>query len=167
MALVQMIRKIEAQDIASVAEIYNYYIANTVISFEEEQVSVCDMSDRVEKVAMTSFPWLVAEDNGKMVGYAYANQWKDRSAYKHSAEVTVYLSHLSCSQGWGARLYGALFSELKEMSIHTVIAGIALPNAASIALHEKFSMEKVAHFANIGFKFNEWVDTGYWQVKLS
>ncbi|PID45615.1 MAG: hypothetical protein CSB47_08185 [Proteobacteria bacterium] len=83
-----------------------------------------------------------------------------------TVEVSIYLSHQITSRGLGTQLYNALFSSLREKSVHIVIGGITLPNAASIALHEKFGMEKVAHFKEVGYKFGKWLDVGYWQVKL-
>lgn len=162
-----MIRKMQSADIAAIVEIYNYYISNTVVSFEEEPVSADEMKGRVEKVASAGLPWLVALDGRQVVGYAYACQWNARSAYKHSAEISVYLSHLETSKGWGSQLYEALFAELKKISIHMVIGGIALPNPASVALHEKFGMEKVAHYKEVGYKFGQWIDVGYWQKTIS
>ncbi len=121
-----------------------------------------------ESPRCNNLPWLVAEnDSGVVVGYAYASKWKGRCAYRHSAEVTVYLAPDAAAQGVGTRLYEALFSELRDRGIHTAIGGIALPNPPSVALHEKFGMKKVAHFAEVGHKFDRWIDVGYWQVVLS
>jgi phosphinothricin acetyltransferase len=111
-------------------------------------------------------PWLVAEDDKEIVGYAYATRWHDRSAYRYTVEVSAYLANTACSKGWGTQLYTALFEVLRRLDIHVVIAGIALPNQASVALHEKFGMEKVANFSEVGFKFGRWIDVGHWQVRL-
>jgi len=162
-----LIRKIQINDIQAVVAIYNYYISNTIVSFEEQPISAKEMRLRINKVTSAGFPWLVAEEHGKIIGYAYSYLWNDRSAYKKSAEVTVYLSHLHTSKGWGTKFYDALFVALKKIPIHIVIGGIAIPNPASIALHEKFGMVKVAHFKKIGFKFNKWIDVGYWQKELN
>ena len=86
---------------------------------------------------------------------------------EHTVESTVYLSRLSISKGWGTKLYTALFTELKKMSIHVVIGGITLPNEASIGLHENFGMQKVAHFKEVGYKGGKWHDGGDWQVELN
>lgn len=166
-----MIRPIKASDIEAVVTIYNYYITNTIVSFEEEPVSTKQMKKRVNDVLTIGYPWLVAEEAGEIIGYAYANQWNVRAAYQYSAEVTVYLSYLNTAslntaRGWGTKLYEALFTRLKEMSVHTVIGGISLPNPASVALHEKFAMTKVAHYKEVGYKYNKWIDVGYWQGKL-
>lgn len=96
-----------------------------------------------------------------MIGYAYASKWKGRCAYRYSVEVSVYLHAEQSGQGMGTALYSALFKQLSELGYHVAIGGIALPNAASVALHEKFGMKKVAHFKEIGFKFGQWVDVGY------
>lgn len=161
-----MIRDAKRQDASEIANIYNYYVTNTVVTFEEAPVSVADMSQRIQETLTIGLPWLVAENDNEIVGYAYASKWKGRCAYRYSVEVTVYLSHLATSQGWGSQLYQQLFKQLKQTSVHAAIGGIALPNDASIALHEKFGMKKVAHFEEVGFKFNQWVDVGYWQIKL-
>lgn len=162
-----MIRPIETRDVAEVAQIYNYYIQNTVVSFEEELLEPEAKQSRITKVIDSGFPWLVAEDKGSVVGYCYAFSWNSRSAYQHTAEITVYLKHNETGKGWGSKLYEALFAALGEKGIRTVIGGIALPNSASIALHEKLGMVKVAHFRNIGYKFEQWHDVAYWQGELT
>ena len=161
-----MIRNAELDDAKFIAEIYNYYIQNTIVTFEEELVTASSVSERIGELKALNLPWLVAEDKGEVVGYAYASKWGGRCAYRHSVEATVYLNHNLQSKGWGTKLYSALFETLKERSVHVVIGGISLPNDASVALHEKFGMEKVAHFKEVGFKFGEWVDVGYWQFML-
>lgn len=161
-----MIRCATADDASEIANIYNYYVANTAVTFEEDPVSIDEMSERIQETLCLGLPWLVAENNGEIQGYAYGSKWKGRCAYRYSVEVTVYLSNLATSQGWGSQLYQQLFKQLKQISVHTAIGGIALPNDASVALHEKFGMKKVAHFEEVGFKFNQWVDVGYWQIKL-
>lgn len=161
-----MIRQAKLEDAQSIADIYNHYIENTIITFEEELVSAADIAERIEDTHAVGLPWLVAISEGELVGYAYASKWKGRCSYRHSVEVTVYLNPSLKAKGWGTKLYKALFDELKQGSIHVVIGGISLPNDASVALHEKFGMEKVAHFKEIGFKFDEWVDVGYWQRLL-
>jgi len=109
---------------------------------------------------------LVAEKEGQILGYAYASKWKGRCAYKSSVESTVYLDNALLSKGLGTVLYDALLKILREKQYHIVIGGIALPNDKSIALHEKFGFQKVGHFKEVGYKFDRWVDVGYWQVNL-
>lgn len=157
------IRVATAADADHIAEIYNHYIANTVVTFEEEPVAANEMCRRIDEVFGASLPWLVAESAGRVIGYAYATKWKARSAYRFSVETTVYLAYGLGKLGLGSRLYEELFRLLKEQGIHAAIGGIALPNDASVALHEKFGMHKVAHFEQVGFKFGKWVDVGYWE----
>ena len=158
-----IIRPAEQSDSSAIAAIYNHYVAETVITFEEEPISITVMALRIQDVRSASLPWLVAEENGKVLGYAYATPWKTRSAYRFSVEITVYVAVGSVGRGVGSMLYSSLFSALATLDVHAVIGGIALPNDASVALHEKFGLAKVAHFQQVGFKFNRWVDVGYWE----
>jgi len=163
-----MIRAVEIQDAKAITGIYNYYIASTVITFEEELIGTNEINNRIQAVQKAKLPWLVAEnESGQVVGYAYATKWRDRFSYRFSVEVTVYLSPQHAGKGLGTLLYAELFKQLKASNIHSVIGGITLPNAASIAVHEKFGMKKVAHFTEVGFKFEQWHDVGYWQGTLS
>jgi len=159
------IRAATLADAASIARIYNHYVRDTVVTFEEQEVSSEQMSARLAAIAAASMPWLLAERAGTIVGYAYADKWKRRSAYRHSAETTIYLDPVHIGAGVGRRLYGHLLDRLQD-SAHVVISGIALPNVASVALHENFGFVKVAHFKEVGFKFGRWIDVGYWQKAL-
>lgn len=160
------IRAATPADGAAIAGIYNHYVTSTVVTFEEEPVTAAEMARRLEEVASASLPWLVAEQGGRVVGYAYASRWKGRCAYRFSVEVTVYLDPGHAGRGIGSALYGRLFPILRERGIHVVLGGIALPNEASVALHEKLGLEKVAHLKEVGFKFGRWIDVGYWQRTL-
>jgi L-amino acid N-acyltransferase YncA len=160
------VRSASAADADALARIYNYYIANTVITFEEEPVSSQTMAARLAEVQALSFPWLVAEVGNNVVGYAYASKWKVRSAYRHSVETTIYLEHGHEGRGVGKTLYAALLPHLRARGIHAVIGGAALPNEASVALHEKLGFEHVATFREVGFKHGRWVDVAYWQLVL-
>lgn len=160
-----MVRKAQLKDAGEISEIYNYYITDTVITFEEDELSSIDIQERIQTIT-EKLPWLVFEDEGKVVGYAYASEWKSRCAYRNSVESTVYLQKGFEGRGIGSQLYRNLLEELKGMGYHTVIGGIALPNEASVWLHEKFKFEKVAHFREVGYKFDQWIDVGYWQLLL-
>ena len=161
-----LIRAAVAGDAAPMARIYNHYIANTVVTFEEAAVSAADMAARMAEAEAAKLPWLVAQTPPGVRGFAHASRWKGRCGYRHSAEVTVYLDAEAGGQGLGTRLYTELFARLAAGGCHVLIGGIALPNPASIALHEKFGMQKIAHFSEVGYKFGRWVDVGYWQLKL-
>jgi len=160
-----MIRDANAADAKTIAEIYNHYIENTIVTFEETPVTAEEMWSRMG-LDRGNFPWLVFEEEGQVLGSAYASKWKGRCAYRYSAECSVYLDHQATGKGVGTALYSKLLEELKGHSIHTVIGGIALPNAASVALHEKLGFTQVALFKEVGRKFNRWIDVGYWQRKL-
>lgn len=158
-----IVRAARVADAVQIAEIYNHYIANTVITFEEEAVSAEEMTSRIEAVHKAGLPWLVAEQEGSLAGYSYASPWKTRSAYRHSVETTVYLRHGKEGRGIGSTLYSALLPLLRERGVHAVIGGAALPNPASVALHEKLGFEPVATFRQVGFKHDRWVDVAYWE----
>ena len=160
-----MIRPATEADAQAICNIYNPYISDTFITFEEEPVSVEEMTQRIRETIPT-LPWIVIEDGGQVVGYAYASRWKPRCAYRYSVETTVYLSAAATGKGFGSLLYEHLIAELRQHSIHSLIGGIALPNAASVSLHEKFNFEKVAHFKEVGWKFNQWIDVGYWELVI-
>jgi L-amino acid N-acyltransferase YncA len=162
-----MIRQATESDAAAIAEIYNYYIQQTVVTFEETSITPADILNRMTVVASLGLPWLVATENDTVNGYAYAAKWRDRTAYRNTVETTVYLSPQATGKGWGSQLYEVLLKELKAAGLHVAIGGITLPNPASVALHERFGMEKVAHFKEVGYKFEKWLDVGYWQVTLN
>ena len=163
-----IIRPAQTEDSSAISIIYNEYIANTVVTFEEELITATDIELRISQITSDNLPWLVAVDESdNVLGYAYASKWHGRFSYRFSVEVTVYLSPSHTSKGLGTKLYDELFTELKRNKIHCIIGCITLPNEASIALHEKFSMEKVAHFKEVGLKFDRWLDVGYWQTILS
>lgn len=160
-----IIRLCERHDAVQVCDIYNYYVDNTVITFEETSVSCGLMVDRVRNY-MTRYPWLVSESEEGIVGFAYATPWKERSAYRNTAEVTVYIRCGAFGRGYGKALYRALLLELEQRSCHVVLGCIALPNKASVGLHEAFGFTKVAHFSQVGYKFGQWLDVGYWQLTM-
>jgi phosphinothricin acetyltransferase len=157
-----MIRPAQPADAAAIAAIYNHYILHTAITFEEAAVTDAEMAARMAAI-QPALPWLVAEVGGAVVGYAYAGPWKGRAAYRHSVETTVYVDRHHGRSGLGSALYAALISELRVRAMHCLMGGIALPNDASVALHEKFGFRKVAHFEQVGRKFDRWIDVGYWE----
>jgi L-amino acid N-acyltransferase YncA len=157
------LRTCTVADAVLICDIYNHYVRETVVTFEEVPVQVEDMVRRIDDVTIR-FPWLVYELGGAVLGYAYASPWKERSAYRHSVESTVYLAPQVTGQGIGTLLYSALLNALRATDVHCVVGGIALPNAASVALHEKLGFNKVAHFREVGLKLGRWVDVGYWEI---
>lgn len=158
------VRAAEASDGSALARLYNHYVLNTIVTFEESAVSPGEMAERVAEAARANLPFLVAESTGNLLGFAYASPWKGRCAYRFSAETTVYVDAAQGRRGIGSLLYRQLLPRLHGSGIHTVMGGIALPNDASVALHEKFRFKPVALFREVGFKFGSWIDVGYWQL---
>lgn len=158
-----MIRSANVGDTAELCDIYNHYVLNTSVTFEEQAVTVEEMVARVQET-LPSLPWLVVEDSAHVLGFCYASKWKGRCAYRYSAEATAYLRPDATGKGLGRQLYLELLKQLKDRGFHAVIGGIALPNDASVALHEKLGFAKVALFRQVGHKFGNWIDVGYWQL---
>ena len=157
------IRPIKFSDAEQITEIYNFYVLNTHHTFETEPVSFEEMRNRIGAI-VKDYPYFVAEENDQILAFAYAAQYKSRCAYRSSIEVSVYVKNGTKGKGIGTKVYEKLFTELEQSDVHAIIAGIALPNEASIRLHEKFGFEKVAHFREVGFKFYKWIDVGYWEL---
>ena len=160
-----MLRQCTPTDAAQICDVYNYYVRETVVTFEEVPVLEVDMARRIADLT-AHLPWLVWEVNGAILGYAYATPWKVRAAYRHSVESSIYLAQQAMRQGLGSRLYTALISDLRQRGLHCVIGGAALPNPASVALHEKLGFSKVAELREVGFKFGRWIDVAYWELML-
>ena len=160
------VRPAQTSDAPQIAEIYNYYIENSHATFETELIDTAEMLRRMEDGWAAGYPFLVCEDNNALVGYAYGRRYRPRFAYLHSIEISVYVKHGSEGNSVGTLLYEQLISEIRQKDFHAVIGGISLPNDASVRLHEKFGFEKVAHFREVGHKFNRWIDVGYWELLL-
>ena len=158
-----MIRAAAQADAEAIADIYNYYVTDTIVTFEEEPVSKSEIAKRIHQVQGAGLPWLVAEEDGQILGYAYATPWKERIGYRFSVEITVYLDKDCKGRGIGSQLYAELFRLLEKAGVRSAVGGVALPNDASVALHEKFGMRKVAEFERIGVKFDQWINVAYWQ----
>lgn len=158
-------RDARPEDAEAICAIYNPYIQDTCVSFEESAVPPEEMRRRISAHG-DRYPWLVMEEDGAVVAYAYAAPWRQRQAYRYSVECSVYVASRAQRRGHGRRLYAVLFERLRAAGMHSVIAGIALPNEASVALHESMGMTQAARFVEVGRKFDQWVDVGYWQRVL-
>ena len=160
-----MIRNVSVNDAVQICDIYNYYVKNTIITFEETPVPVHEMRSRIEQITK-KLPWIVYQEKNQIVGYAYASEWKSRCAYKYSVETTVYLKYGMEGNGIGSILYDELLDLLRKKNYHAALGGISLPNDVSVALHEKFGFQKIAQFKEVGYKFDKWIDVGYWELIL-
>ena len=159
------IRQAEERDAGQIADIYNHYITNTTITFETESVSIDDMRARI-RGKIEKYDWLVAEDGGAIVGYAYYGEFRARAAYHHTVESTVYVAESMMRRGIGAALYDRLLASAGNKGFREMIAVIALPNEGSVTLHDKKGFEKVGVFSGIGRKFGNFIDVIFMQKSL-
>jgi phosphinothricin acetyltransferase len=153
-------------DAEAITSIYAPIVANTTISFELVPPSVDEMGSRIAST-LDAYPWLVSlDDAGEVEGFVYAGRHRERPAYQWSVDVTAYVREDARGRGVGKRLYTALFDELRRLGYCQAFAGIALPNPASVALHEAVGFEPLGVYRNVGFKFGRWHDVGWWQKEL-
>ncbi|MDR2498662.1 MAG: GNAT family N-acetyltransferase [Tannerellaceae bacterium] len=157
-----IIRDVRRDDAPAIADIYNYYIENTIVSFEELPITPQEMESRILKIT-SKFPYIIFEQGGIVEGYAYLSTWRERISYRYAAELAIYLRHGSEGRGIGSLLMDQLLRETEASSIRALIACISLPNPASVALHEKFGFVRVGLFPEVGYKMNQWIDVGFWE----
>jgi L-amino acid N-acyltransferase YncA len=160
-----MLRDAKPADAGAIAAIYNVYVAETPVSFEEAPVSDGEMAERIAGI-QERYRWIVAEEEGRVLGYAYFGPFRTRAAYRLSAETTVYVDRDERGRGLGTALYAEILESAKAAGFHALLGGIALPNEASVRLHEKFGFRKVAHLEAVGRKFDRWIDVGFWELLL-
>jgi len=153
-------------DAAAVRDVYAPFVETTAVTFEAEVPPVAEMAERIRTV-IPRFPWLVAERDGAVVGYAYASTWRSRAAYRWAVETTVYLRDDARGQGLGRALYRPLLACLRLQGLRLALGGITLPNAASIALHEAFGFRAVSVYRACGHKLGAWHDVGMWELELA
>jgi len=161
-----MIRPVTINDAAQIAEIYRYYITDTLVTFEEVVIDEEEVANRIRKVGDLGLPWIVWEEGGVVKGYAYASKWRERSAFLYTVESAIYLDHREMGNGIGTKLYRSLLDLLRESKMHTVMGMITIPNPGSIHLHEKLGFKKVAEYSQVGWKFDQWIDVQCWQLML-
>jgi phosphinothricin acetyltransferase len=153
-----------AGDAAACAAIYGPFVTTGYVSFEEDPPDADEFARRIESTT-ERYPWLVAEDDG-VIGYAYAAAHRERAAYRWAADVAVYVAEQSRRRGVGRALYAKLLALLTRQGIQVACAGVALPNPASVALHEACGFQPVGIYPRIGFKAGSWRDVGWWQLEL-
>ncbi len=159
------IRQASPLDTQRICEIYNWYVLNTIITFELEPISESEMAERIAQ-KLKKYDWLVGEYEQKIVGYAYTGSFRARAAYDHSTELSVYLDHTKTGQGFGVMLYQAMIDRCRELGFKELIGGVALPNETSVKLHERLGFQKIGVFPRVGFKFDRYIDVGFWQLSL-
>ena len=159
------IRAARPDDAEAIQAIYAPVVRDTTISFELEPPTVEEMRQRV--VSTIHLPWLVGvDDAGAVIGYVYAGKHRERAAYQWSVDVTAYVHSDHRGRGVGKALYARLFEQLIEAGYCQAFAGIALPNAGSVALHESVGFSPIGVYRNVGFKHGAWRDVGWWQKEL-
>ena len=152
-------------DASDIQGIYAPMVLDTVISFELAPPTIAEMAERIA-VTLPTYPYLVAEIGGKVVGYAYASQHRAREAYRWSVDVTVYIDPALHRKGIGRALYQRLLRLLEKQGFHAAYAGIALPNAGSIGLHEALGFTHIGTYPEVGYKHGQWHSVGYWRKPL-
>ena len=158
-----LIRSLLPEDIPAIASIYNHYITNTTITFEEQEVTAEQMAQRAVSIS-PKYPYLVAVSGNKLVGYAYAHLWKEKSAYSTTLETTVYLSPSNLHAGTGTALMQELIKQCKQKGIHSLIACITADNELSCKFHEKLGFKQVSRFNEVGHKFGQLLDIIDYQI---
>lgn len=161
------IRDVKPEDASAICAIYNQHVRETIVTFEFDEVDEATMRQRFDFVTKT-YPWIVFEEGGVLCGYAYATEWRKRIAYRQTVETAIYVAAEAQGRGVGRKLYLALIERLRlsREDFHVALGAIALPNPASIALHERLGFKKVAEFPEVGRKFDRWIDVGFWQLDL-
>ncbi|MGE5185652.1 MAG: N-acetyltransferase family protein [Acidobacteriota bacterium] len=159
------IRAARDDDFAAITAITNHYIATTAIHFAYEPVTAGSLADTWR--AHERHPWLVIEDGGAVTGYAKAGVWRERTAYQWTCEVGLYIAHDARGRGLGRAIYTALLAECQARGFHSAIAGITMPNDASVALHARLGFESVGVVREAGFKHGRWHDVAFFQKRLT
>ena len=160
------IRLATADDAAQIAAIYAPNVTDGVASFELTPPTEREMAGRILRT-LVELPWLVGEEQGTVCGYAYASRHQERPAYQWSANVSVYVHPGNRRSRVGSALYRELFQRLACQGYYNAYAGITLPNAGSVALHEAFGFIPVGVYRNVGFKLGRWLDVGWWQKRIA
>ncbi len=161
----RLIRPAETADVAAMVAIYTPIVRDTAISFEIEAPTEVEFAGRLERITATD-PWLVFEHNGEIAGYAYASSFRSRPAYATTRETTVYVHPDHHGHGVGRTLMVALLDEITRRGARLAVAVIALPNDASVALHETLGFTRVGELHSVARKFGTWWDEGFWELQL-
>jgi phosphinothricin acetyltransferase len=160
------IRRATAGDAERIAEIYNWYILNTVVTFETDAISTQEMTTRMQE-KLAGHDWLVGEVDREVIGYACYGPFRPRAAYNHTVESTIYLSHEKTGQGLGRALYGRLIESIKGQGFREVIGVVSLPNPESVAFHRAMGFAEAGVLKRVGYKFERYIDVSFWQLKIA
>ena len=161
-----MIRKVQLSDAEDIVNIYNYYIENTIISFETLKIDVNEETQRIKKILDNNYPFIVYEEQNVVLGYAYLSKWREREAYKNTLETSIYVHKDHHNKGIGKILYKELINLGKTQGIHALIGGMSIPNPQSRKLHKRLGFQRVGLFKEVGYKFNKFIDVEFWQLNI-
>lgn len=159
------IRLANERDAAQILAIYEPIVRETAISFETDAPTLDEMRQRISDT-LNELPWIVCEHQGTILGYAYASRHRARAAYQWSADVSVYVHPQARRQGIARALYASLFQILRLQGFYNLYAGIALPNAGSVGLHESVGFKPVGVYKSVGYKLGSWHDVGHWHMQI-
>lgn len=160
------IRQAVSSDLPALVEIYNYAILETTATFDLDKQSVADRQAWFDSHSKDSFPLLVAEEKGNVLGYSGLLPFRDKEAYRYTAELSIYVHPRAHGRGIGKRLMQAIIEQAQTIGYHVIIAGITAGNDASMRLHEQFGFERVGVFREVGYKFDAWQDVHFYQLTL-
>jgi len=159
---------VKINDANSLTEIYNHYIQTSGVTFEEKEITDEVMKSRIQDIHFErSFPYIIFEDGGETLGYAYGTTFRERNAYRYTVESTVYVHPDHFGKGIGKALYTKLIEQIKDGGFRSIIGVITLPNDASVNLHEQLGFVKAGELKEAGYKFEEWMDVGLWELRLA
>lgn len=161
-----MIRAVTYSDAGRIAEIYGYYVVNTPTTFELEPPSSADMEKKIRDLEAEGYPWLVYEDDGAVLGYAYASRFREREAYRYTVEVSVYLDLEARGKRIGRELMDRLLEKVREMGFYTVVSIVTTPNERSERLFRSLGFQYVGTFRNIGYKLGAWRSVSQYSLQL-
>lgn len=161
-----MIRKAKLSDAKTIVDIYNYYIKETTVTFEIDELTPYDMEKRIEKTFEAGYPFIVYEEDGEVKGYAYVRKWRERASYKNTLETSVYVEKNMKKNGIGKELYIELIKECKKIGTHVLIGVLSEKNSASKRFHENIGFEKTGYFREVANKFNEFIGVEFWSLIL-
>jgi phosphinothricin acetyltransferase len=162
-----VIRPVSPADLAAVAAIYAHYVRRTVVTFDVEPPTESDWQAKADQLTATGLPFLVAEIDGEIAGYAYVSQYRPKPAYRHTGEDSIYLAPGRTGLGLGSALLDALVSACRRTELRQLVAVIAdAGDDASVALHRRFGFEDAGRLRNVGFKHGRWIDTTLMQLQL-
>lgn len=162
-----MVRPASEEDLPRIAAIYSHWVEHTAVTFDLVAPSVAEWGERFAGAREGRYPWLVADAGGDVAGYATTAAFRSKPAYRSTVETTIYLEPTRVRHGLGRELYAALLDEAAARGFHLAAAGITLPNAASVGLHEALGFTSVGVFTEVGHKLGAWRDVGWWQRRLA